>query len=446
MQKLPWIFLLSVFALWPIAATATAPDMRALAGHWEGAATLDGKSFRLALDYDPDQPASALVDYPELPLYGMRFKAAAEADGLKVERHPATGPMTKFTGTVAEGKFTGLFNGAGAKDARFELERKAAAHILREEAVQFSNGSVSLAGTIIFPAGPPPYPAIVLTHGSDPDTRESASYHSRGVLFAQHGVAALIYDKRGTGESTGDFITAGIDDLAKDAVAGVDLLKNRMDIDRTRIGVFGFSQGGWIAPLAATLSENVAFVHVQSAASVSPSKQSLYHNANEMRAAGASETDIRRAEELRSRLYAQLRQSTSYLDKILNADLEAASKQSWFAASKLPMSMPTSVSAGERHLLLFEPLPVWREVHVPVLAIWGEHDINLPAADSRDEITHALAVGGNKDVETHILPALTHSLLREKKSGDAWDFPRGGAELEPLIENWLGRKVIRHAS
>jgi dipeptidyl aminopeptidase/acylaminoacyl peptidase len=266
------------------------------------------------------------------------------------------------------------------------------------------------------------------------------------VLFARLGVAALIYDKRGTGESTGDFATAGIDDLAKDAVTGVDLLKNRQDIDRTRIGVFGFSQGGWIAPLAATLSDDVAFVEVQSAASVSPSKQSIYHNANEMRAAGASEADIEHAQNLRARLYAQLRKSTAFLDRSLNADLEAASKQAWFAASKLPKSMPTTISEGELRLLSFEPLPVWREVRVPVLAIWGERDINLPAADSRDEMAHALAVGGNKEVETHILPGLTHSLLREKKPGDGWDFPRGSAELEPMIEDWIRRKVFRKAS
>jgi pimeloyl-ACP methyl ester carboxylesterase len=253
----------------------------------------------------------------------------------------------------------------------------------------------------------------------------------------------LIYDKRGTGESTGDFATAGIDDLAKDAVAGISLLKIRTDIDRTRIGVFGFSQGGWIAPLAATLSEDLAFVIVQSAASVSPAQQSIYHNANEMRAAGVSEADIESAKELRTRLYARLRKTTAFLDHTLTADLETASKQAWFVSSKLPKAVPASISDGESRLLLFEPLPVWREVHVPVLAIWGERDINLPAGESRDEIAHALAVGGNKDVETHVLPGLTHSLLRERKPDDAWDFPRGSAEPESLIENWLGRKVMR---
>src|SRR5579863_10550730 len=124
MQKLLWIFLVSVAALWPSYIVAAAPDTRALAGHWEGVARLDGKSFRLALDYDPGNPLSAFVDYPELPLYGVRFEATAGADGLNVERHPATGGVTKFAGTVVDGKFTGLFNGAGAKDARFELERK----------------------------------------------------------------------------------------------------------------------------------------------------------------------------------------------------------------------------------------------------------------------------------------------------------------------------------
>jgi pimeloyl-ACP methyl ester carboxylesterase len=446
---MPKLFLRILFAFAVLCAPEAwpaGPDLNALAGHWEGAATLNGKTFRLALDFDAGKPKNAFVDYPELPIYGMRFEPTVTGETLRIERHPPAGPVTTFAGTFADGKFTGSFDGAGAKDAQFELKHTGPPHVLHEEAVHFSNGNVALAGTIIFPAGPAPYAAIVLTHGSDPDTRDSASYRSRGVMFARHGVAALIYDKRGSGESTGDFVTSGVDDLAKDAVAGVELLKARKDIDGNRIGVFGHSQGGWIAPLAAAMSADVAFVQVQSAASVNPMDQSVYHNANEMRAAGFNETDVERAEQLRTRMYALLRSKTGFLEKQLNADLETASRQPWFAASWLPKSLPTAVSDGERRLLMFEPLPVWREVHVPVLAIWGERDINLSAAMSRDDIAHALAVGGNKDFETHILPGLTHSLLREKKPGDAWDFPRGTPELEPMLDDWIGRKVLRRAA
>jgi pimeloyl-ACP methyl ester carboxylesterase len=430
-------------------APAAVQDTSALAGHWEGAATLNGKVFRLAFDFDPGAKSaghsnSALVDYPDLPVYAMPFTLAASADGLQIERHPANGPLTKIEGALAGDTFTGTFFGAGAKDAQLQLQRVSpSAHILRQEDVRFANGEVTLAGTIIFPEGPAPYPAVVVTHGSDPDTRDAAAYRSRGVLFARHGIAALIYDKRGLGASTGDYTTAGIDDLAKDAVAGVELLETRRDIERGHIGVAGHSQGGWIAPLAATLSRDVAFVYVQSAAGIGPMAQSLYHNANEMRAAGFGETDIARAQDLRDRLYTQVRSGKA--DGRLSADLNAASKEPWFAASKLPNPLPDTISDGERRLLMFEPLPVWRQVHVPVLAIWGERDISLPAETSRELILAALERGGNRDVETHILPGLTHSLIRERKAHDAWDFPRGSAEYESLIADWIARKVAPRA-
>jgi pimeloyl-ACP methyl ester carboxylesterase len=430
-------------------ALAAVQDTSSLAGHWEGAATLNGKVFRLAFDFDPGIESagnsnSVLVDYPDLPLYAMPFTLAATADDLRIERHPANGPLTRIEGAPAGDTFTGKFYGAGAKDAQLQLQRVSpSAHVLRQEDVRFVNGEVALAGTIIFPDGPAPYPAVVVTHGSDPDTRDAAAYRSRGALFAQHGVAALIYDKRGLGASTGDYTDAGIDDLAKDAVAGVELLKTRRDIERGHIGVAGHSQGGWIAPLAATLSRDVAFVYVQSAAGMSPMVQSLYHNANEMRAAGFGETDIARAQELRDRLYAQVRSGNA--DSRLPVDLEAASKEPWFAASKLPYPLSDTISDGERRLLMFEPLPVWRQVHVPVLAIWGERDVNLPAETSRELIVAALERGGNRDVETRILPGLTHSLIRERKVNDAWDFPRGSAEYEPLIADWIARKVAQHA-
>jgi pimeloyl-ACP methyl ester carboxylesterase len=125
------------------------------------------------------------------------------------------------------------------------------------------------------------------------------------------------------------------------------------------------------------------------------------------------------------------------------ADLEATSNAPWFAASKLPKSLEP-VSDGERRLLMFEPLPVWRQVGVPVQAIWGARDINLPAGPSRDMIVMALAGGGNRDFETHILPGLTHGLLRAKNPGEPWDFVRGSAELEPLIADWLTREVLQN--
>ena len=126
--------------------------------------------------------------------------------------------------------------------------------------VTFQNGEVKLAGNLWLPAGEGPFPAIVLVHGAGEYT--SQDYKYLGFFFVHQGFATLIYDKRGVGASSGSYKRVGPDEngeavlegLASDALAGVESLKGHDKIDPNRIGFFGISQGGWIAPLAASKS------------------------------------------------------------------------------------------------------------------------------------------------------------------------------------------------
>ena len=131
--------------------------------------------------------------------------------------------------------------------------------------VTFQNGEVTLAGNLFIPAGEGPFPAVVLVHSAGKTTSEDLKVLS--FFFVQHGFAALTYDKRGVGESTGTYKMVDVkngesvlDELAGDALAGVKFLKNHDQIDPNRIGFFGVSQAGWIAPLAASKSPDVAFI------------------------------------------------------------------------------------------------------------------------------------------------------------------------------------------
>ena len=134
------------------------------------------------------------------------------------------------------------------------------------ETITFQNGDVTLAGTLDLPAGEGPFPAIVTIHGSPPLTRNDIFNLYISHFFGQLGFAVLRYDKRGAGESTGTFPEVGIENsnanlniLADDALAGVKFLGNNDLINPDMIGVVGHSQGGWIAPLAASKSPDIAF-------------------------------------------------------------------------------------------------------------------------------------------------------------------------------------------
>jgi dipeptidyl aminopeptidase/acylaminoacyl peptidase len=139
------------------------------------------------------------------------------------------------------------------------------------ETVTFQNGDVTLAGTLDLPAGEGPFPAIVTIHGSPPLTRNDIYNLRISHFFVQHGYAVLRYDKRGAGESTGKYPDVGVEtgeaalnDLADDALAGVEFLKNHDLIDSDMIGLAGHSQAGWIIPLAASKSPDVAFMIISS--------------------------------------------------------------------------------------------------------------------------------------------------------------------------------------
>ena len=128
------------------------------------------------------------------------------------------------------------------------------------EAVSFASGDVTIAGTLIKPSDTGPFPAVIILHGSGPESMEGPGYRLAANMFARSGFAVLLYDKRGVGESSGDFESAQFSDFIADAVAAVEYLAGREDIDAGNIGVQGNSEGGWFTPEVAHTTGKVAFI------------------------------------------------------------------------------------------------------------------------------------------------------------------------------------------
>ena len=197
---------------------------------------------------------------------------------------------------------------------------------VQQERVKFSSGDATLAGTLFLPGTPGKHPAVVLFHGSGPQSRDSA----RAEWFAGWGVAALAYDKRGVGESTGDFRTIPFQDLVEDGIAGIDFLKSRTDIDAQHIGVWGLSQGGWLGPLAASRCRDVAFVIAVSGPGVTPGEQMIFYYQNELRAMGFSDRETEEASALRRQVWNYLATGSGY-DQAQSAIRRAKAKR-WYAS------------------------------------------------------------------------------------------------------------------
>src|SRR5215475_1593442 len=155
-----------------------------------------------------------------------------------------------------DGRVTGLTT---RLDNQPELSM-ARSEIYRQEQVKFSNGDVTLAGTLLTPLTTLRHSAMVLVHGSQDRSRDDDYEFLFANIYLKLGIAVLIFDKRGVGASTGDWHYASFETLAEDVLAGVRYLKTRADINPKQIGLRGVSQGGWIAPIAAARSKEIAFL------------------------------------------------------------------------------------------------------------------------------------------------------------------------------------------
>lgn len=176
---------------------------------------------------------------------------------------------------------------------------------LHTEVLEFENQGLRLVGRLYLPAGAGPHPAIVLHQGSERDSW--MDFNSEGYLFAANGVAAFCVDKRGVGRSQGRF-TMDFHKLAGDMAAAVGRVKVHRAIDPARIGTGGYSQGGWIAPLAASLRDDVRFVMVAFGLLDSPFAEDREETLNGLRDGGFKEADLAKARKVIEAVHEVVRQ------------------------------------------------------------------------------------------------------------------------------------------
>ncbi len=287
-----------------------------------------------------------------------------------------------------------------------------------EEAVHFSNGEISLSGTLVLPAGNAPHPAVVLFHGSGPLHRDLETAR----WFASQGVAALAYDKRGVGESTGNFRSVPFMELTGDGLAGVAYLKSRKEIDPKQIGVWGLSQGGWLGPLAASRSSDVAFVIAVSGPGVSPGDQMRFYYATELRGKGASEEDVKEADDLRRDVWNYMYSGNGY--EAAKAEMDRDRAKRWYSEVKSQQDdlFGTLESPAEREARIkkkydwftqemnYDPVPTLQALRVPALFIFGDEDRLVPVPESIAIIRRTLTSSNHQDFTIQELHGADHGM------------------------------------
>lgn len=311
--------------------------------------------------------------------------------------------------------------------------------IERREDVQFSNGDIRLAGTLISPNTGQRHPAIVLVHGSGPASREQVLPLARFLI--RHGIAVLGYDKRGAGESTGDWNTASFEDLAGDVVAAFEYLKTRNDVDRTQIGLFGWSQAGWIMPIAAVRAKDIAFLISISGPGVPAAETTLDQAHNEMTARGMPTQAVEQIVGLMKLQYEFARTGQGW-DQYSATRAKVAGRMG-SPPDSFPGTRDHPYWAFIRRLYFYDPAPTLRQLRTPTLALFGELDNNIVADKNRAAWESALKAAGNRDHTLRVLSKANHVHLEANvgSNAEAASLRRFVPDYRPTILDWLAKRL-----
>ncbi len=292
------------------------------------------------------------------------------------------------------------------------------AHRIRFDATDTmfeGRGGLKLAGRLVLPKGNQRVPIVVLVHGAERDSARD-SYALQRLLPAEN-VGAFVYDKRGTGGSDGKY-TQDFDTLADDAVAAMREARRIAGTRCAGIGYQGGSQGGWVAPLAATRAP-VDFVIVSFGLAVSVIDEDQEEVALEMRLKGHTQEETSKALEVASAAETVFESSFTKGFERFDAVRAKYRNEPWYKdlhGNYTHFILPyTAAEAREKFKdslpgtpFRYDPMPTLRAVKTPQLWILGEDDLEAPSAETGRRIKVLIAEG--KPITLALFPHAEHGM------------------------------------
>ncbi|KAA6438697.1 lysophospholipase [Dyadobacter flavalbus] len=330
------------------------------------------------------------------------------------------------------------------------------------ENVTFENttAKITLAGTLTLPSKKGNFPVVILISGSGPQNRDEEILGHKPFLvisdyLTRKGIAVLRFDDRGCGKSTGNFMIATSEDFATDVSSAIDYLKTRKEINKEKIGLAGHSEGGIIAPMIASKSEDVRFMVLLAAPAIPLRKMMLIQSELIARAFGVPENEIVTLKTINSDIYEMISVSegtatlkadlTRYAanEKVKNVPVQllppGTSREQYIAAQ---ISMLSSQWA--QYLFRYDPATALEKVKCPVLALNGAKDLQVTSKDNLPAIRNALIKGGNEKVTVKEFPRLNH-LFQECETGSPAEYKVIEQTFSPEalseMSDWILKKV-----
>lgn len=444
------------------------------AGEWLGALEVGSTRLRLALHVEKkgdgglgatldsiDQGAKIRVDTVvfdrgtlrlALDAIGASYQGTLNADGSVLEGMWSQGgrelPLTFHR---REGAFA--LN-------RPQLPKGPLPYASLEVVFHSEAGNVRLAGTLLLPEGEGPFPAVALVTGSGPQDRDETLMGHKPFLviadaLARRGIASLRWDDRGVGASGGDHMGSAVEDFAADARAAVAFLRSRSELNQKAIGIVGHSEGGLTGPMVAAADSSVRFLVLLAPPGESMQSLLMRQTGDLLRLQGLDGKLVNRALAAQAEDLALIADPSLAVNE-LRAKLRALAetRRSQFTAEErgllqvdgdaIERGIQVSTTAWFRSLIRQDPAVHLRSVEVPVLALFGEKDIQVEARVNSEAVRAALAAAGNPDHEVRSLPGLNH-LFQHAETGSIEEYAASEETFAPEALGMIGDWIVARA-
>lgn len=459
-----------VIGLMPLTPAAAQDADEVLVGSWEG--SIDTGAAQLLIVFNitrgEDGALTATMDSPSqgtfgIPIDDVSLDVNAVSLAIAAIGGGYTGTLSEdgasIEGTWSQGGASLPLNvtkseGGAASAAPDRPQEPELPLPYPSEEVSIANpeAGVVLAGTLTIPEGEGPFPGVVLVSGSGPQDRDEALMgHRPFYILSDHltrqGIAVLRYDDRGVAKSTGSFGTATSEDFTSDALAAVSFLRSHAMVDADAVGIAGHSEGGLIAPMAAARSDDVAFIVMLAGPGITGAEILVLQGQLIARAMGTPEEMIALNTRTQSRMIETViseQDPEAAADKLRTiltdaiATLPADAQET--AGQNIENEIAQLNSPWFRYFLQHDPRPTLEMVTVPVLALNGEKDLQVPWQENLEAVESALATAGNGDVTIKMLPGLNH-LFQTADLGTPAEYMQITETMSPValeaVSSWI---------
>jgi len=438
-----------------------------ITGNWYGVLKVMGMELRVSFTIQNDNDSLSAImasldqGVSNIPMESVVFKG----NSLSISQ---SAMQMNFEGKVNQ-DFTfieGMFKQAGQE---FELDLGREEIIKKvlnrpqepkppfsyySEEVEFENKSakIKLSGTLTLPSSKGKHPVVVLISGSGPqDRNEELMGHKPFLVLADYltkkGIGVLRFDDRGTAKSSGDHSLATTEDFATDVEAAIDFLKKRKDIDKSKIGLIGHSEGGLIAPIVASRSKKLAYVVLLAGPGIPGDEILLAQGRLIALAEGVDSTTVEKNLAEAKTMYDIIKQNDKEeaerkLVEFVRKQIEALPDDEKKAIPDVDVYISQSIMTLNnnwfRFFLSFDPQQTLEKVNCPVLAINGTLDLQVPYRENLEAIKSAIPENEFSLIKS--LPNLNH-LFQTTKTGAISEYGELEETISPIaleeISTWL---------